>query len=280
MTQRSGFVAVLGRPNVGKSSLVNCLCGEKVSIVASSTNTTRRQIRGIRTDSETQIIFVDTPGMHKPKTELGRRLNTQAEDALGDVDIHLVVVDATKTIGPGDARVLEMTPSTALVALNKCDIASQAQIARQLQRLSLFGKDEYFPVSSKTGVGTNDLVAALKSRCVDPFLYYPQGMTSDQDEMFIISEIVREQLLLTLKDELPHSIVCRVVEYELPLIRVEILVERESQKPIVIGRHGSVLKKVGVAARERLGEGIYLELFVKVLKNWQKDAPFLDEMGL
>ncbi len=280
MTQYSGFVAVLGRPNVGKSSLVNHLCGHKVSIVASSANTTRRQVRGIRTDQETQIVFVDTPGIHRPKTELGRRLNIQAEGALEDVDIHLVVVDATKSIGPGDTRVLEMTPRTAVVALNKCDIASKAQIARQLAQLSAFEKEEYFPVSSKTGYGAMDLLDALKKRCVDPFLYYPQEMSTDQDELFMISETVREQLLLELKEELPHSITCRVVEYELPRIRVEILVERESQKPIVIGRGGSVLKKVGVAARQSLGEGIYLELFVKVSKNWQKDDLFLDEMGL
>lgn len=280
MTQRSAFVAVLGRPNVGKSSLVNRLCGHKASIVASSANTTRRQVRGIRTDQETQIVFVDTPGIHKPKTELGRRLNTQAEGALEDVDIHLVVVDATKSIGPGDTRVLEMTPRTAFVALNKCDIASKAQIARQLAHLNAFEKEEYFPVSSKTGYGIVDLLDALKQRCVDPYLYYPQEMFTDQEEFFTISETVREQLLLELKEELPHSITCRVVEYELPRIRVEILVERASQKPIVIGKGGSVLKKVGIAARQLLGEGVYLELFVKVSKNWQKDDQFLDEMGL
>ncbi|SHE59770.1 GTP-binding protein Era [Ferrithrix thermotolerans DSM 19514] len=280
MTQRSAFIAVMGRPNVGKSSLVNRLCGHKVSIVASSANTTRRQVRGIRTDSETQLIFVDTPGIHRPKTELGRRLNLAATEASEGVDIHLVVIDATKDVGPGDTRVLEITPSNALVVLNKCDIASKPQIAKQLMRLGEFNKEGYFPVSSKTGYGVDALLAELKGRCVDPYLYYPDEMLSDQDELFRISEIVREKLLVELKDELPHSIYCTVTEYDPPHVCVEIVVERESQKPIVIGKGGGTLKKVGIAAREELGGRLFLELFVKVERNWQRNSAFLDGRGL
>lgn len=276
----SGFVAVLGRPNVGKSSLVNAMCGRKVSIVAASANTTRRSIRGIRTDDESQLVFVDTPGLHKPKSELGRRLNSSAETALDEVDIPLVVVDATMPIGPGDRMILEMTPKDSIVAVNKCDLAKGKQIADQLQRLNEFEKKEYFPVSAKTGEGLDDLVGMLKSSCKDPFVYYPKEMQSDQSELFWIGELVREQLLRVLSDELPHSVACRVVEYDFPRIRVEILVERDSQKPIVIGRGGEVLKRVGSEVRQHLPQGSYLELFVKIAKNWQQDPSFLDELDL
>lgn len=278
---RSGFVAIVGRPNVGKSALLNSMMGQKVTIVSKRPNTTRRNIRGILSDESTQVVFVDTPGLHKPKTSLGERLNAAATEASDDdVNLHLVVIDATAKVGPGDRLVLERTPPTAFVVLNKCDIASKPQILEQLTRLSEFGKEQYFPVSARTHKGIDELLVEVRKRLSDPYVYYPQDMVSDQSESMWVADLVREQLLHTLQDELPHSIACRVVEREPRRIRVEILVERDSQKPIVIGKGGETLKRVGTNVRQWLEPGTHLELFVRVEKNWQSDSVILDELGI
>lgn len=278
---RSGFVAIVGRPNVGKSALLNSMMGQKVTIVSKRPNTTRRNIRGILSDESTQIVFVDTPGLHKPKTSLGERLNAAATEASDDdVNLHLVVIDATAKVGPGDRLVLERTPTSAFVVLNKCDIASKPQILQQLTRLSEFGKEQYFPVSARTHKGIDELLVEVRKRLSDPYVYYPQDMVSDQSESMWVADLVREQLLHTLQDELPHSIACRVVEREPHRIRVEILVERDSQKPIVIGKGGETLKRVGTNVRQWLEPGTHLELFVRVEKNWQSDSVILDELGI
>lgn len=278
---RSGFVAIVGRPNVGKSALLNSMMGQKVTIVSKRPNTTRRNIRGILSDESTQIVFVDTPGLHKPKTSLGERLNAAATEASDDdVNLHLVVIDATAKVGPGDRLVLERTPASAFVVLNKCDIATKPQILQQLTRLSEFGKEQYFPVSARTHKGIDELLVEVRKRLSDPYVYYPQDMVSDQSESMWVADLVREQLLHTLQDELPHSIACRVVEREPHRIRVEILVERDSQKPIVIGKGGETLKRVGTNVRQWLEPGTHLELFVRVEKNWQSDSVILDELGI
>lgn len=277
---RSGFVAILGRPNVGKSMLLNALMGRKVTIVSKRPNTTRRNIRGILTDAHSQIVFVDTPGIHRPRTPLGARLNDAAHEASGDVDLQLIVVDATAKIGPGDRRVLESAPETAFAVVNKCDIASPAQIAEQLTMLQEFPLAEYFPVSARSRKGIPELLAAIRSRMSDPYQYYPDEMYSDQEETAWIADLVREGFLHVLEKELPHSIACRVTEMSETKIRVEILVERESQKPIVIGRGGETLKQVGSRVRRSLPQGVYLELFVRVAKNWQSDPRVLDQLGL
>jgi len=278
---KSGFVALVGRPNVGKSTLLNRILGTKVTIVSDKPQTTRTQVRGVLNQPDTQVVFVDTPGIHKPRTALGERLNATAGDVLGDVvDVVCLVVDATAAIGPGDRYVAARVPRDAVVVVNKVDIASPdevlAQLARAAQQLDL---GEYFPVSARTGAGVDALVDHLVGRLPEGPQYYPDDMVTDVPEAFWVAELVREQLLAVTRDELPHSIATRVTEWEWPRIRVEILVERESQKGMVIGRGGSVLKSVGTAVREQLPPGAFIELFVKVEKDWQHRHHALERLG-
>jgi GTP-binding protein Era len=273
-------VTLVGRPNVGKSTLLNRMLGTKVSIVSDKPQTTRTQVRGVLNRPGAQIVFVDTPGIHKPRTPLGERLNLTATAAIGDVDVVCLVVDATATIGPGDRFIAARAPADAVVVVNKIDVASPdqviAQLARAAEQLDLA---EYFPVSARTGEGVDALVDHLVERLPEGPQYYPDDMVTDVPEAFWVAELVREQLLTVTHDELPHSIATRVVEWEWPRIRVEILVERDSQKGIVIGRGGSVLKKVGTEVRKQLPPGAYLELFVKVEKDWQRRDRALDRLG-
>lgn len=281
---RSGFVAVVGRPNVGKSTLVNRMCGTKVSIVSDKVQTTRTQVRGVLTTPDAQIVFVDTPGILKPRSLLGARTNEAATSSIGDVDLVMLVIDATEKLGPGDRWIAGKVPRDAILVVNKTDAAPRAEVLQQLARAGELGFSEYFPVSAATGEGVDELVRALISRMHDGPQFYPDDMVRDVPEAFWIAELVREQLLAVAEQELPHSIACRVVEWEEregrgPYVRVEILVERESQKPIVIGRGGSVLKAVGTAVRQQLPAGTYVELFVKVAKDWQRTAYLLDRLG-
>jgi len=277
---KSGFVSIVGRPNVGKSTLLNVILGQKVAITSDKPQTTRTQIRGVLNAPDTQIVFVDTPGIHRPRTLLGERLNKSASEMTNGVDVVCLVVDATAPIGPGDRFVAEKVPFDAIVVVNKTDLASPddvlAQLARAAEQIDV---SAYFPVSAATGAGVDALVAEIVARLPEGPLWYPDDMVTDVPEAFWVAELVREQLLAVTNDELPHSIATRVVEWEWPKIRCEILVERESQKGIVIGHKGSVLKKVGIAVREQLPEGAYLELFVKVDKDWQRKAGALDRLG-
>lgn len=277
---RSGFVTLVGRPNVGKSTLLNAVLGTKVSIVSDKPQTTRTQVRGVLNRPDTQIVFVDTPGIHKPRTLLGERLNSSATGAIGDVDVVCLVVDATAPIGPGDRFVASRVPADAVVVVNKVDLASPTevltQLARAAEQLSL---DQYFAVSARTGEGVPELVAHLTARLPEGPQYYPDDMVTDVPEAFWVAELVREQLLAVARDEVPHSIATRVTEWEWPRIRCEILVERDSQKGIVIGRKGAILKEVGTAVRQQLPPGAYLELFVKVDKDWQRRPKALERLG-
>ena len=277
---KSGFVSIVGRPNVGKSTLLNAILGQKVAITSDKPQTTRSQIRGVLNRPETQIVFVDTPGIHRPRTLLGERLNKSASEMTSGVDVVCLVVDATAPIGPGDRFVAEKVPSNAIVVVNKTDIASPDDVVAQLARAAdQIDVSAYFPVSAVTGEGVDRLLAEIVSRLPEGPLWYPDDMVTDVPEAFWVAELVREQLLAVTNDELPHSIATRVVEWEWPRIRCEILVERESQKGIVIGHKGSVLKMVGIAVREQLPEGAFLELFVKVDKDWQRKAGALDRLG-
>ncbi len=276
---RSGFVTLVGRPNVGKSTLLNKILGEKVSIVSDKPQTTRSQVRGVLHRSNMQLVFVDTPGIHKPRGPLGKRLNESAESSIGDVDAVCVLIDATMPIGPGDRWVIERCPKDTILVVNKTDKANPEQVLGQLAGAGEFDLDAYFPVSAITGEGVDELVAHLASRMPEGPPYYPEDMVSDAADAFWVAELVREQLLGVLRDEIPHSIATRVTEMEWPHIRCEILVERDSQKGIVIGKKGSVLKQVGTEARKQLREGTYLELQVKVSKNWQTEASILDRLG-
>ena len=277
---RSGFVTLVGRPNVGKSTLVNAMCGRKVSIVSDKPQTTRHRIMGVLSTDESQLVFVDTPGLHKPVTALGQRVNATALDSVSDVDVVCLVIDATKPFGSGDKWVAShLDMSTAIVILNKIDAAKQHQVLAQLTALTSLGATEYFPVSARTGQGIPELVAFLQSKLPEGPQYFPPETVSDQPEEQWVAELVREQLLAVTHDELPYSIATRVSEWEWPRIRVEIIVERDSQKGMVIGKGGLVLKEVGKLARAQLPEGVFLELFVKVDKDWQRKADRVERLG-
>ena len=276
---RSGFATLVGRPNVGKSTLLNAVLGRKVSITSPVVQTTRTQVRGVLNRPGAQVVFVDTPGIHKPRTLLGERLNDTAADALESVDVTVFVMDATQPMGKGDRFVAAMVPPSALCVVNKVDAATRLQVVNQLQAAAELGLDEYFPVSAKTGDGVDALVEAIVSRLPEGPQLYPDGMITDVPEALWVAELVREQLLAVVREEVPHSIACRVTEWEWPRIRCEILVERDSQKPIVIGRGGAVLKEVGSRVRQQLPEGAYIELFVKVDPNWQSRAQSLERLG-
>jgi GTPase len=335
-TLRSGFVTVVGRPNVGKSTLINQILGTKVTIVSPRPNTTRRSVRGVLHRPGFQAVFVDTPGLHRPRTALGRRLNEQIGEALDDIDVVVPVLDATASIGPGDRLVLQRAAASSravtardggpgdlsrlLLVVNKTDKASPAQVLRQLaeaQRVLdataeagdssalpdgpsdppppgpghqvppvdegpapvVDSGAQYFPISAASGRGVDVLVAAVLELLPEGPPYFPEEMTSDVSEGFWVGELVREQLLATVREELPHSIACRVTEWEWPRIRVEILVERESQKGIVIGQGGLVLKAVGSAVRAQLPPGAFVELFVRVEKRWQQRPETIERLG-
>jgi GTP-binding protein Era len=273
---RSGFATLIGRPNVGKSTLLNRILGTKVSIVSDKPQTTRSQVRGVLHRPDAQVVFVDTPGIHKPRSPLGSRLNDSARDAAGDVDVVCLVLDATQPFGRGDEFVATPLPRTALVIVNKADIASQQQMLEMLTAAGELGFDEYFPVSAVTGKGVDVLVEAIVGRMPEGPAYYPDDMVTDVPEAFWVAELVREQLFRLLREELPHSLATRVTEWEWPRIRVEILVERDSQKGIVIGHQGSRLKEVGTLVREQLPEGAFVELFVCVDRDWHRKA---DQLG-
>ncbi|MGP8005678.1 MAG: GTPase Era [Acidimicrobiales bacterium] len=314
---RSGFVAVVGRPNVGKSTLVNRIVGTKVTITSPRPNTTRAQVRGVLNRPDAQVVFVDTPGLHRPRTALGERMNDAASSSMEDVDVVVAMVEATGAVGPGDRMVLaqaarrvramaraadfqrEVAPAgaegagrpTLLVVVNKIDRVGDDGILTHLTAVSqviaaLAEADnagpvpvEYFPVSASTGDGVEALVEAVVERLPEGPRYYPDGMITDATEAQWVADLVREELLHRVQDELPHSIACRVTEWEWPRVRCEILVERDSQKGIVIGSGGATLKAVGTAVREQMPPGAFLELFVRVEKRWQHREDALDRLG-
>jgi GTP-binding protein Era len=278
---RSGLVTFVGRPNVGKSTLLNRILGTKVAITSDKPQTTRTRIMGAltRPQDDAQVVFVDTPGIHKPRTALGTRLNATAQGTINDVDVVCFVLDATQPLGRGDQWVAGLVPKSAICIVNKVDRASKEALANQLRAAGELGLAEYFPVSAKTGEGVDALVAHLIAAMPEGPQYFPDDMVTDVPEAFWVGELVREQLLRRTHDELPHSIAARVTEWDWPYVRCEILVERESQKAIVIGKKGIVLKEVGTAVREQLPEGTYLELLVKVEKNWQDRPAAMERFG-
>lgn len=276
---RSGFVSLVGRPNVGKSTLINRILSHKVSIVSNKPQTTRHQIRGVLTRPDCQLVIVDTPGIHKPRSLMGERLNESATSAVDGIDVACLVIDATAPVGPGDRYIAQQLPKHSVVVVNKIDRAKEAEVFEQLQRAAEFEFAEYFPISARTGRGVDRLVDYLISRMPEGPRWYLDGELTDQPEEIRIAELVREQLLAVTRQELPHSIATRVTEWEGKRIRVEIMVERDSQKAMVIGKGGQVLKETGIRVREQLPPNTYLELQVVVQKDWQSKAKILDQLG-
>ncbi len=281
---RSGFVTFVGRPNVGKSSLVNAICGRKISIVSDKPQTTRHRIMGVLTRPGSQMVFVDTPGLHKPVTALGERVNATALGSVSHpeegVDVTALVLDATKRFGEGDRWVADhIDIAASIVVVNKIDRASPDQVLTMLTASSALGAREYFPVSALTGDGLDVLVSQLTSGLPAGPQYFPDDEVSDLPEERWVAELVREQLLAVTRDELPYSIATQVVEWEWPRIRVDVIVERDSQKGMVIGKGGSVLKQVGERARAHMPDGVFLELRVKVDKDWQRRPERVERLG-
>ena len=227
-----------------------------------------------------QVVFVDTPGIHKPVTALGERVNATALDSVNDVEVVCLLIDATKPFGRGDQWVADrIDVEKAFVVVNKIDKATREQLFAQLQAVSTLNAAEYFPVSARTGEGVEALLAALTSKMPEGPAYYPADMVSDTEEALWVAELVREQLLAVLKDELPYSVATRVTEWEWPRVRCEILVERESQKGMVIGKGGELLKQVGQKVRAQMAPGAYIELHVVVDKDWQQKPERLERLG-
>jgi GTP-binding protein Era len=290
---RSGFVALAGRPNAGKSTLVNRIVGDKVAIVSDKPQTTRREIRGIATGNEWQLVLVDLPGVQRPRDPLTERMQGRVESALRDSDAVLFVLNGEQRIGPGDrfiASAIKNAGVPAVTALNKVDLLDRPRTVKALTTAANLGVDgEIFPISASTGAGVEPLVGELISLLPEgPFLYPPEDR-SDQPEQLRIAELVREQVLLRTREELPHAVEVEIDEIEeredgLLVVRALVWAETESQKGILVGAGGRMVKAVGSAARPEieglLGRRIHLDLHVRVRKGWRRDEALLDRLGI
>ena len=291
---KAGFIAVVGRPNVGKSTLINKLVNEKVAIVSNKAGTTRENIKGILNMGGNQYIFIDTPGIHKPKHLLGEYMTSSAIKILKDVDLILMLLDGTQEISTGDQfvmeKVLEARRTPRILVINKIDKLTDEQLKEKIKEVEeKLGKfDGIVEIAGEYAIGLGKLLNEI-----DPFLeegiqYYPEDMYTDMPVYRIITEIVREKILLKTRDEIPHSIAIEIINVEKrdtgkDKFNINIYVERDSQKGIIIGKGGRLLKEIGIEARHEieilLGRDIFLELWVKVKEDWRKKKPFLKELG-
>jgi GTP-binding protein Era len=286
---KSGFVAVAGRPNVGKSTLVNAVTGTKVAIVSRIPHTTRHRIRGVRTSDEAQLVLVDLPGWQRPIDRLTERMQDTVDETMrDDLDVVLLVVNARERIGAGDKfvarRVFELGVPV-VIALNKVDRLPIAQIAQQMKIASGLGNfHALHPVSAKTGEGIDELRSDLISLLPEGPLYYPDGEVTDMPLEVRIAELVREQALHLTKEEVPHAVTAEVVEIDEARVHVRVYVETESQKQILIGKGGSMVREIGRAARpgieQLLGHTIYLQLQVKAAPKWRRNETMLERLGM
>jgi GTPase len=289
-----GLVALVGRPNVGKSTLLNALLGQKLAIVSDKPQTTRSAVRGVLHRPEGQIVLVDTPGLHKPRTLLGQRLNDLVRGTLAEVDVVLQLVDAAAGVGAGDrflAAELAKVDTPKLCVVNKLDAASRVKMVAALQAAADLGDfADIVPVSARDGTQLDLLVELILRHLPEGRPLYPEGHTSDEPEQHLVAELIREKALAVVRDELPHSVAVLVEEMgpdpereDLLVIRAYLFVERASQKPIVLGKRGSVLRDIGTRARAELealfGTQVYLDLRVKVAKEWQRDPRQLSRLG-
>ncbi len=288
---KSGFVSIIGRPNVGKSSLINSIINKKVAITSDVSGTTRNIIQGIYNESGYQIVFVDTPGIHKPIGKLGKVLNKQAYALTKDVDLILFVVDVAAGIGKGDKYILETLKDNnvpVILVLNKIDQISNVKLLKIIDEYKdIYPFVEIVPTSALKNDNITHLINVIKNYLHDEVQYFPDEYWTSSSLKFMASEIVREKLLHLTEDEIPHSITCYTIKYEekkdIVNISVDIIVDRDSIKKIVIGANGSSLKQVGILARrdieELVGKKVYLELFVKTLKDWREKEKYLIDLG-
>ena len=286
-----GFVSIVGRPNAGKSTLINSIIGSKVAIVSDKAHTTRNNIQGIYNDDDSQIIFIDTPGIHKPMHKLGKYMNSQSYYSIEDTNIILFMVDATEKIGKGDKFILEKlkeVDSNVFLVLNKVDRIKKENLFPMIEEYNkLFDFKEIIPISALKKDNIDDLIKTIKKYLDDGERYYSEDYYTDKSINFMVSEIVREKVLNLTHEEVPHAVTCVLEKYEEEKnsihINVLIIVEREGIKRILVGHSGSMIKEIGIEARkdieELVGKKVYLELFVKTVNNWREKDKYLTEFG-
>ncbi len=290
---RSGFVALIGRPNVGKSTLMNHIIGQKVAIMSDKPQTTRNKIQGVYTSDEGQVIFLDTPGIHKPKSKLGDWMVKKAQETLNEVDLILFLVDVAEGMGPGDRWVIQLlqkVETPVFLVVNKLDQVHPDELLPFIDAYrELFSFAEVIPISALYGNNTSTLLRLIMERLPEGPAYYPEDQVTDHPERFIVSELIREKVLLLTHEEVPHSVAVVVEEMktrphgEMVDIIATIYTERKSQKGILIGKQGAMLKEVGKLARQDierlLGNRVFLDLWVKVKKDWRNEEHLLREFG-
>ena len=288
---KSGFIALVGRPNVGKSTLLNAIMGRKIAITSDKPQTTRNIIQGIYTDNDSQMIFIDTPGIHKPKNRLGKILNKEAYISMDDVDIILFLVDITDNLGKGDKFIIDLFKNTSkpvILVINKIDRLPKSEILHKIEEYKdLYDFDEIVPVSAVKGDNIDRLISVLKGKLTDNIKYYEDDVVTNVSNSFMISEIIREKILELTHEEVPHSVnvVTEDISYDKNVVNIKamIVIDRENLKRIIIGKQGTMIKEIGRRARieieELLGKKVYLELFVKVIEKWRDREKYLNEIG-
>lgn len=292
-TFKSGFITIVGRPNVGKSTFMNHVLGQKVAIMSDKPQTTRNKIQGVYTTETAQMIFIDTPGIHKPKHQLGEHMMRVAKRTLRETEVILFVVNATEKKGPGDEFVMNMIKDTntpIILVINKIDLIHPDELPEIIERYTTdFEFSDVVPISALQGTNTGQLLDVIESHLEEGPMYYPKDRITDHPEHFIVSELIREKILLLTEQEIPHSIgvevtkMKREIDGEKVKVEATIYVERDSQKGMVIGKGGKMLKRVGTLARKDiealLGDKVYLELWVKVQKDWRNKPQFIRSLG-
>ena len=288
---KSGFVSLIGRPNVGKSTLLNAIIGKKIAITSNTAQTTRNMIQGIYHGEDTQIIFVDTPGIHKPQDKLGRVLNKQAYYNIDDVDLILFLIDVTQNIGTGDMFVIEKlkeTKAPVILVLNKIDkIPYELILPKIAEYKDLYDFKEIVPVSAEKKKNIDELIKTISRYLTDDIKYYDENTITNVSTTFSIEELIREKVLKLTKEEVPHSVTCVIEDIaedkKSVSIAASIIVDRENLKKILIGKNGSMIKKIGIDARydieKLLEKKVYLDLRVKVVDNWRDKENFLNQLG-
>ena len=288
---KSGFVSIIGRPNVGKSTLLNTLLDTHIAIVSNVAGTTRNAIQGVYNDDEAQIIFIDTPGIHKPQDKLGKYLNKQSYESLEDVDAILFVVDATSIPGKGDKFIIETfknIETPVILVLNKIDKLNDEGILRAINAYrDLYNFSDIIPISALKDDNTKRLIKIIKGYLTDEIKYYDDGTFTNTSLQFMLGEFVREKILNLTNEEVPHSVTCVATHLQdkgnIIEVYVDIIIDRNSLKKIIIGSGGSMLKQIGSLARkdmeDLLGKQVYLELYVKTIKNWRDKERYLSELG-